>query len=193
MTANGGTKYVFEVNGKPAEVTADSHYPLLWALRDDLKLTGTKFGCGIGECAVCVVDVDGKATHSCITPVSQVAGKQVTTIEGIAHDGQLTAVQQAWIDEQVPQCGWCQSGQIMQAEALLRVHPVPTDEEIDGAMFQVLCRCGAHPRIKCAIQVVLPGGIVLQRSARPGRPQDWRPGPGARRSRIRPVLAAVST
>ena len=140
------------MNGKPVTIQSDSHYPLLWALRDDLKLTGTKFGCGIGECAVCLVDVDGKPTHSCITPVSQVVGKQVTTIEGLAKNGKLTAVQQAWIDEQVPQCGWCQSGQIMMAEALLREHPKPTDKDMDGAMFQVLCRCGTYPRIKNAIK-----------------------------------------
>jgi isoquinoline 1-oxidoreductase subunit beta len=146
------SKHVFEVNGKIVEIESDSHYPLLWALRDDLKLTGTKFGCGIGECAVCLVDVDGKPSHSCITPVSHVVGKKVTTIEGIAHDGKLTVVQQAWIDEQVPQCGWCQSGQIMMAEALLREHPTPTDAQIDGAMFQVLCRCGTYPRIKSAIK-----------------------------------------
>ena len=94
--------FEFTVNGKPVTIQSDSHYPLLWALRDDLKLTGTKFGCGIGECAVCLVDVDGKPSHSCITPVSQVVGKKVTTIEGLAKDGKLTAVQQAWIDEQVP-------------------------------------------------------------------------------------------
>src|SRR5262245_19042138 len=144
--------YEFTVNGKAVTIQSDSHYPLLWALRDDLKLTGTKFGCGIGECAVCLVDVDGKPTHSCITPVSQVVGKQVTTIEGLAKNGKLTAVQQAWIDEQVPQCGWCQSGQIMMAEALLREHPKPTDKDMDGAMFQVLCRCGTYPRIKNAIK-----------------------------------------
>jgi isoquinoline 1-oxidoreductase alpha subunit len=144
--------FEFTVNGKPVTIQADSHYPLLWALRDDLKLTGTKFGCGIGECAVCVVDVDGKPSHSCITPVSHVVGKKVTTIEGLASNGQLTAVQRAWIDEQVPQCGWCQSGQIMMAEALLREHPKPTDAQMDGAMFQVLCRCGTYPRIKCAIK-----------------------------------------
>ena len=143
--------YEFTVNGKAVTIQADSHYPLLWALRDDLKLTGTKFGCGIGECAVCLVDVDGKPTHSCITTVSQIAGKKVTTIEGLATNGKLTAVQQAWIDEQVPQCGWCQSGQIMMAEALLREHPKPTAAEMNGAMFQVLCRCGTYPRIKSAI------------------------------------------
>ena len=145
-------RYAFTVNGKRVTIQAASHYPLLWALRDNLKLTGTKFGCGIGECAVCLVDVDGKPTHSCITTVSQVVGKQVTTIEGLAKDGKLTAVQQAWIDEQVPQCGWCQSGQVMMAEALLREHPKPTDKDMDGAMFQVLCRCGTYPRIKNAIK-----------------------------------------
>jgi isoquinoline 1-oxidoreductase subunit beta len=144
-------RFEFTVNGKAVTVRAVSHYPLLWVLRDDLKLTGTKFGCGIGECAVCLVDVDGKPTHACITPVSHVVGKKVTTIEGLASNGQLTAVQQAWIDEQVPQCGWCQSGQIMMAEALLREHPKPTAAEMNGAMFQVLCRCGTYPRIKCAI------------------------------------------
>src|SRR5262245_43934982 len=148
--ASRAGSYEFIVNGKAVTIQSDSHYPLLWALRDDLKLTGTKFGCGIGECAVCLVDVDGKPSHSCITPVSQVAGKKVTTIEGLASNGQLTAVQQAWIDEQVPQCGWCQSGQIMMAEALLRDHPKPTDTDVDGAMFQVLCRCGTYPRIKNA-------------------------------------------
>jgi isoquinoline 1-oxidoreductase beta subunit len=146
------TSYAFTVNGKRVTIQSESHYPLLWALRDDLKLTGTKFGCGIGECAVCLVDVDGKPTHACITPVSQVVGKQVTTIEGLAKNGKLTAVQQAWIDEQVPQCGWCQSGQLMMAEALLREHPKPTDKDMDGAMFQVLCRCGTYPRIKNAIK-----------------------------------------
>ncbi len=146
------TSYAFTVNGKRVTIQSESHYPLLWALRDDLKLTGTKFGCGIGECAVCLVDVDGKPSHSCITPVSQVVGKQVTTIEGLAKNGKLTAVQQAWIDEQVPQCGWCQSGQLMMAEALLREHPKPTDKDMDGAMFQVLCRCGTYPRIKNAIK-----------------------------------------
>jgi len=149
--ASQAGSYAFTVNGKPVTIQADSHFPLLWALRDNLKLTGTKFGCGIGECAVCLVDVDGKPTHSCITTVSQVAGKKVTTIEGLARDGTLTAVQQAWIDEQVPQCGWCQSGQIMMAEALLREHPKPTAEQMNGAMFQVLCRCGTYPRVKCAI------------------------------------------
>src|SRR5262245_28461731 len=143
-------KYKFEVNDRPAVIEAESHYPLLWALRDDLKLTGTKFGCGIGECAVCIVHVDGTPTHSCITPVSHVDGKKVTTIEGIAK-GKLTALQQAWIDEQVPQCGCRQWAQIMLAEALLREHPKPTAEDMDHAMFQVLCRCGTYPRIKRAI------------------------------------------
>ena len=161
--------YAFTVNGKPVTIQSDSHYPLLWALRDDLKLTGTKFGCGIGECAVCLVDVDGKPTHSCITPVSQVVGKQVTTIEGLATDGKLTAVQQAWVDEQVPQCGWCQSGQIMMAEALLREHPKPTDKDMDGAMFQVLCRCGTYPRIKQAIK---RASLAIS-DPRPGRPSSW--------------------
>src|SRR5262249_35387230 len=141
----------FTVNGKDVTIKGASHYPLLWALRHDLKLTGTKFGCGIGECAVCLVHVDGKPTHSCITTVSQVAGKKVTTIEGLATDGKLTALQQAWIDEQVPQCGWCQSGQLMMAEALLHEHPKPTAEDMDKAMFQVLCRCGTYPAIKRAI------------------------------------------
>ena len=168
-------KHAFEVNGRPVAIQADSHYPLLWALRDDLKLTGTKFGCGIGECAVCLVDVDGKPSHSCITPVSQVVGKKVTTIEGLAKDGKLTAVQQAWIDEQVPQCGWCQSGQIMMAEALLREHPKPTDKEMDGAMFQVLCRCGTYPRIKNAIK---RASGQATGAANPPEGLTWPAGPG---------------
>src|SRR5262249_13606894 len=139
------------VDGKDVSSTGLSHYRLLWARSHERKLTGTKSGCGIGECAVCLVHVDGKPTHSCITTVSQVAGKKVTTIEGLATDGKLTALQQAWIDEQVPQCGWCQSGQLMMAEALLREHPKPTAEDMDHAMFQVLCRCGTYPRIKSAI------------------------------------------
>ncbi|HEY7066655.1 MAG TPA: molybdopterin cofactor-binding domain-containing protein [Chloroflexota bacterium] len=145
-------KYTLQVNGQPADIEADSHYPLLWALRDDLKLTGTKFGCGIGECAICLVDVDGTPTHACITPVSRVAGKQVVTIEGLANNGKLTDVQQAWIDEQVPQCGWCQPAQVLRAEALLRSNPTPSDKDIDDAMFEVYCRCGTYPRIRCAIK-----------------------------------------
>ena len=176
-------KYKFEVNDRPAVIEAESHYPLLWALRDDLKLTGTKFGCGIGECAVCLVHVDGTPTHSCITPVSHVDGKKVTTIEGIAK-GKLTALQQAWIDEQVPQCGWCQSGQIMMAEALLREHPKPTAEDMDHAMFQVLCRCGTYPRIKSAIlrasgqatTVSKPAAVAVEPVSTMRRAiDDWRP------------------
>jgi isoquinoline 1-oxidoreductase alpha subunit len=141
----------FSVNGKPVEVEADADTPLLWALRDDLGLTGTKFGCGIAACGACSVHVDGNLTRSCSVPVGEVAGKSVTTIEGLkAADGTLHKVQQAWIDAQVPQCGYCQSGQIMAAVALIEAVGTPSDQQIDEAMTNI-CRCGTYPRIRKAI------------------------------------------
>lgn len=124
--------------------------PLLWALRDLLKLTGTKYGCGIAQCGACTVHVDGKAVRSCVVPVATVAGKSVTTIEGLAADGELHPVQAAWIDEQVPQCGYCQPGMIMTAAALLAENPAPTDADIDRSITNI-CRCGTYPRIRRAI------------------------------------------
>jgi len=138
------------INGVRQDIDADDEMPLLWALRDALGLTGTKYGCGIGACGACTVHVDGEPTRSCITPLGGVAGKSVTTIEGLGADG-LHAVQQAWKDENVPQCGYCQAGQIMSAAALLARNPRPSDAQIDSAMAGNLCRCGTYPRIRKAI------------------------------------------
>jgi aerobic-type carbon monoxide dehydrogenase small subunit (CoxS/CutS family) len=141
----------FTVNGKDVSVSAEPDTPLLWVLREDLALTGTKFGCGIAACGACSVHVDGELTRSCSVPVSEIAGKAVTTIEGIGGaDGTLHAVQQAWIAAQVPQCGYCQSGQIMAAVALIERTGTPSDEQIDEAMTNI-CRCGTYPRIRKAI------------------------------------------
>ena len=139
-----------KVNGKEvtAEVAPDT--PLLWVLRDTLHLTGTKFGCGIGQCGACTVHIDGVAQKSCQFPLSAVAGKAITTIEGLSGDGSHP-VQKAWIAEQVPQCGYCQSGQIMRAASLLAAKPKPTDADIDETMSENLCRCGTYQRIRRAI------------------------------------------
>jgi isoquinoline 1-oxidoreductase alpha subunit len=141
-----------QVNGKKQEVDAAPETPLLWVLRDHLGLTGTKFGCGMALCGACTVHVDGEPVRSCVTRVREVDGKTVTTIEGLGG-GDLHPLQQAWIQENVPQCGYCQAGQIMQAAALLRAKPRPTDTEIDAAMSGNLCRCGTYPRIRRAIHV----------------------------------------
>lgn len=141
----------FTVNGKPVSVEADADTPLLWVLRDDLGMTGTKFGCGIAACGACSVHVDGNLARSCSVPVSEMAGKSVTTIEGLkSAEGTLHKVQQAWIDAQVPQCGYCQSGQIMAAVALIEKVGTPSDEQIDEAMTNI-CRCGTYPRIRKAV------------------------------------------
>jgi isoquinoline 1-oxidoreductase alpha subunit len=136
------------VNGKPYEHDGDPTMPLLWFLRDMLRLTGTKFGCGVGACGACTVLLDGKATRSCLLPMQNAAGHQVTTIEGLAGNG-LHPVQQAWIEEDVPQCGYCQSGQIIAAVDLLQRKPKPNDDDI--ASITNLCRCGTYPRIRRAI------------------------------------------
>jgi aerobic-type carbon monoxide dehydrogenase small subunit (CoxS/CutS family) len=143
--------YQLSVNGQSRPVTIASDVPLLWVLRDTLGLRGTKFGCGRGICGACTVHVDGAAIRSCVTPVASVAGQQITTIEGLAS-GSLHPVQQAWIDEDVPQCGYCQAGQIMMAASLLTVKPHPTDQEILDAMSGNLCRCGTYLRIRRAIR-----------------------------------------
>ena len=141
------------VNGERQEVDVDPNQPLLWAIRENLKLTGTKFGCGIAQCGACTVHVDGQPVRSCQTPVAVADGKEITTIEGMkAADGTLHALQQAWIDHQVPQCGYCQSGQIMSAAALLERNPRPSDEDINLAMRGNVCRCGMYTRIKAAIK-----------------------------------------
>lgn len=140
----------FTLNGVPTSLDVDPAMPLLWAIREQAGLTGTKFGCGIGACGACTVHVDGEPVRSCSTPVETVAGRSVTTIEGLAADGTLHRVQQAWIDEQVPQCGYCQSGMIMAVAALLERNPDPTDEEAAAAVTNI-CRCGTYQRIRRAI------------------------------------------
>lgn len=143
----------FWVNGEQHTVDVDPSKPLLWVIREELALTGTKYGCGIAQCGACTVHIDGQAMRSCTTPVSAVAGKQVTTIEGLdSGDGELHPVQQAWIEHQVPQCGYCQSGQIMSASALLANNPNPSDTDINAAMSGNICRCGMYGRIRAAIK-----------------------------------------
>lgn len=144
-------KLSLRVNGESKVIDVEPQMPLLWAIRDFIGLTGTKFGCGIGQCGACVVQLDGQPVRSCVIPSSAVNGKEITTIEGLSKNNDH-AVQLAWISQQVPQCGYCQSGQIMTAAAFLRKIPNPSDEDIDAAMSSVLCRCGTYPRIKKAIK-----------------------------------------
>lgn len=141
---------VLTVNNQRLEVEAADDTPLLWVLRDQLGMTGTKFGCGIGSCGACTVHLDGVAVSACVTPVSAAVGKSIATIEGL-NDDIAVALRKAWIEEQVPQCGYCQSGQIMAAAALLVKHPRPTDDQITAAMDRVLCRCGTYNRVRRAI------------------------------------------
>ncbi|WP_428422567.1 (2Fe-2S)-binding protein [Methylibium sp.] len=141
----------FTLNGKATSVDVDPTTPLLWTLRDDLAMTGTKFGCGIAACGACTVHVDGQPTRSCITPVAMVAGKKVTTIEAVGNDKVGKAVQTAWIRHDVAQCGYCQSGQIMSATGLLKTNKAPSDADIDAAMAGNICRCGTYQRIRAAI------------------------------------------
>ena len=144
-------RYELSVNGKPVHVETAPDTPLLWVLRDELGLTGTKFGCGMGLCGACTVHVAGEAVRTCITPVSAVLGKPITTVEGVGHDRVGLAVQESWLALGVAQCGYCQAGQIMSATALLRRSPRPTDEDIDSAMAGNICRCGTYLRIRAAI------------------------------------------
>jgi isoquinoline 1-oxidoreductase subunit alpha len=142
---------VLNINGKSVPANADPRTPLLWVLRDTLGMTGTKYGCGIAQCGACTVHIDGVATRSCQVPLSSVSsGKKITTIEGLAQDGKLTKIQQAWLDNEVPQCGYCQSGMIMAATALLASNPSPTDADIDAAMTNI-CRCGTYLQVRDAI------------------------------------------
>jgi aerobic-type carbon monoxide dehydrogenase small subunit (CoxS/CutS family) len=147
----------FTLNGNPVTVDADNDEELLWVLRDRLDLHGVKYGCGMGLCGACTSHIDGEARRTCITPVGSVAGKHVTTIEGLAPDDHLHPVQQAWIDNDVAQCGYCQAGQIMSAVALLNKNPNPSDADIDQAMGGNLCRCGTYFRIRKAIKEVAAG------------------------------------
>jgi len=150
------------VNGKDYTVDATPDMPLLWVLRDLLGLTGTKFGCGMAQCGACTVHLDGEAVRSCVTLITRAAGKQVTTIEGLSPDA-THPLQRAWMEEDVPQCGYCQSGQLMSAAVLLRENPHPTDQDIDAAMSGNICRCGTYTRIRKAIhraaQLQQEGGI----------------------------------
>ena len=155
---------VLNVNGRTRNLDIDPNTPLLWAIRDDLGLTGTKYGCGVAQCGACTVHIDGAATRSCVLPVSAVEGKKVTTIEGLAASekkagGTLTRVQQAWLEHDVPQCGYCQSGMIMAAAALLKEKPKPTDADIDAAMTNI-CRCGTYNRVRAAIKAAGQGGVL---------------------------------
>jgi isoquinoline 1-oxidoreductase alpha subunit len=140
------------INGKPYDVDLPGDTPLLWALRDQIGLTGTKFGCGMALCGACTVHIDGEPGRACVTPISSLAGKKITTIEGLEADKVGRAVQAAWIDTGVPQCGYCQAGQVMSAAALLKKKPNPSDADIDEAMAGNICRCGTYARIRAAIK-----------------------------------------
>ena len=141
---------LLSINGKSHNVNVDPDTPLLWVLRDTLGLTGTKFGCGAGQCGACTVHIDGVATRSCSVPIDSVGNAKVTTIEALAANGTLNAIQKAWVDHDVPQCGYCQSGMIMAATSLLKEKPKPTDQDIDEAITNI-CRCGTYARIRAAI------------------------------------------
>jgi isoquinoline 1-oxidoreductase alpha subunit len=157
MEALGCMATTFKLNGREVTVKSPDDSPLLWAIRDELGLTGAKFGCGIGGCGACTVHLDGEPVRSCVTPVSSIAGHAITTIEGLAPDGRHP-LQLAWIEAQAPQCGYCQSGQIMSAAALLKSAPNPTDAQIDDAMNGNLCRCMSYVRIKKAIKLAAAKG-----------------------------------
>jgi len=152
----------FELNGKAVEVDVSLDTPLLWVMRDHLKLKGTKFGCGMGLCGACSMLIDGVSTRTCILPIAAVANRQVTTIEGLGNPQMLSTLQQAWVENSVPQCGYCQSGQLVSASALLNSNPNPTDAEIDDAMSGNICRCGTYPNIKKAIKAAAGQQLGVQ-------------------------------
>ena len=164
----------FTVNGVQKTVDANPAKPLLWVIREQLGLTGTKFGCGMAQCGACTVHVDGAAARACITPVAAVAGKEITTIEGLAPGAdERHPLQNAWIEHQVPQCGYCQSGQLMSAAALLAENPNPSDTDIDRAMQGNICRCGMYGRIRAAIKTAAASATALSYNAAPaGREVD---------------------
>lgn len=147
----------FSLNGQSVEVSVDENMPLLWVLRDELGLKGTKYGCGIAQCGACTVHLDGQAVRSCQVPAASLEGREVTTIEGLGTPDEMHPIQQAWADKQVAQCGYCQSGQIMQAAQLLKNNPNPSDADIDAVMSGNLCRCGTYPRIREAIRAAATG------------------------------------
>ncbi len=152
----------FVLNGKNVDVDVSLDTPLLWVMRDHLKLKGTKFGCGMGLCGACSMMIDGVSTRTCILPVAAVANRQVTTIEGLGNPQMLSTLQQAWVENSVPQCGYCQSGQLISASALLNSNPNPSDEEIDQAMSGNICRCGTYPNIKKAIKAAAGQSSAVQ-------------------------------
>jgi aerobic-type carbon monoxide dehydrogenase small subunit (CoxS/CutS family) len=147
------TNFTLRVNGTDHSVDVDENTPLLWVLRNNLGLTGTKFGCGLSQCGACTVHVDGEAVRSCVTPVNEAVDREITTIEGLSSEGERHPLQEAWIEAQAPQCGYCQSGQIMSAAALLQANPNPSDDDITEAMQGNLCRCGTYNRIRQAIKI----------------------------------------
>ena len=149
-----------KINGAIRNVDVEDNMPLLWVLRDELNMTGTKYGCGVSACGACTVQIDGVATRTCTLPASAAVGKEIKTIEGVAANGQLSAIQKAWIEHQVPQCGYCQSGQIMSAAALLANTPTPSDADINAAMSGNICRCGTYTRIRRAIKRAAQQPIV---------------------------------
>ncbi|WP_448551007.1 (2Fe-2S)-binding protein [Thalassotalea montiporae] len=155
----------FEINGKPTALDVDPNAPLLWVVREVIGLTGSKFGCGMGLCGACTMHLNGEPVRTCVLPVSAANGQRVTTIEGIADGETLHPVQQAWVDENVPQCGYCQSGQIMSALALLEKNTNPSDKDIQAAMAGNICRCGTYPRIEKAIKRVINNKQSLQQSS----------------------------
>jgi isoquinoline 1-oxidoreductase alpha subunit len=155
----------FTLNGKLVQTNDEPDTPLLWVIRDSFKLTGSKFGCGMAQCGACTMHVDGRAQRSCVLPVAAVAGKSITTIEGLCTPDNLHPLQQAWVDQGVPQCGYCQSGQIMSAASLLSDNPNPSEAQVESAMAGNICRCGCYPRIKKAILTVAeqsqPGAVQV--------------------------------
>ncbi len=163
------------INGSPHSVDVDGDTPLLWVLRDVLGMTGTKFGCGIAQCGACTVHIDGAATRSCITTIDSIGNSAVTTIEAIGRTSAAQKIQQAWLDREVVQCGYCQSGQIMSATALLTVNPHPTDADIDDAMAGNICRCGTYPRTRDAIKQAAGTGAKQGAAVACARPRTWLP------------------
>lgn len=145
-------QFNLKINGKSLLVDVDPSTPILWVLRDNLKMLGTKFGCGMAQCGACTIHIDGVAMRSCVYPISAVEGQSITTIEGLAEGGEMNKIQKAWLELDVPQCGYCQAGQIMSATALLKENANPTDQDIDDAMQGNICRCGTYTRIKKAIK-----------------------------------------
>lgn len=189
----------FTLNDRALQVKVEPHMPLLWVLRDMLNMTGTKYGCGTAQCGACTVHVDGEAMRSCVLPASAVAGKNVTTIEGLAHNGRMHPVQKAWIDLHVPQCGYCQSGQIMTVVSLLKKKPHPSDLDIDQALTNV-CPCGTHARLRQAIHTVAtqrslsrerPAGTV--QATRPARTTPRRAARGVRAARTAQAAKRAQT